>query len=197
MPKNNNKPDSFRGFIAIKIPEEIQSRIYGYQEGLRREGLQCKWVKPQNIHITLLFLGNIANDRAFKLSEDLKIALSSINPIKIDISSVGFFPNVKKPSVFWAGINMGACELIDLRGSIEKVSSAHGFKPEDREFKAHLTIARFKDRFTDQALLEKLIKRDKDRVFGQFEAKEVIFFKSILKPSGPEYQQFLAFKLVQ
>jgi RNA 2',3'-cyclic 3'-phosphodiesterase len=198
MQKINSMRDSFRGFIAIKIPKDIESVLGLYQEALKREGLKCKWVHPENIHITLLFLGNIDLERALNLSEDLNMELSSRKPIEVSISSVGFFPNIKNPSVFWAGINKGAGELKDLKKSIEAISERHGFGPEDRDFKAHLTIARFKDRrHVDSKALESICNRDKNRLFGQFEAKEVIFFKSILKPSGPEYYQFQTFKLAQ
>lgn len=183
----------FRGFIAVKISKEVEGSIGRYQESLRRTGFECKWVKPSNIHLTLSFLGNVENDTAIEIMDLLKTSLAGYGAFNVKASSVGVFPNVKRPSVLWVGLS-NVEELRRLKNIVENSVSRFGFKPEERDFKPHLTIGRFKAR-CDQAMLEKIIDRDRNKEFGEFSVDRVIFFRSDLKPTGPVYSEVASIAL--
>ena len=92
-----------RTFIAIKIPAQIIENISSFQQKLKREDVFIKWVRPESIHITLKFLGEIDKSLVDKIGTGIEIAVEMLNPFNIDVTGTGAFPNLKRPKVVWIG----------------------------------------------------------------------------------------------
>jgi RNA 2',3'-cyclic 3'-phosphodiesterase len=184
-------PDITRAFVAIKLPDEISAFIHKIQEGLRSYGLKARWIRPENIHLTLKFLGDI-NNEDIKKAGDVIIRAAGENPsMSLGAKGIGVFPGVKRPRVIWTGISGQKKELTDLQKTLDGKFEIIGFPKEKRPFKGHLTIARVKGKIDSGRLVDAM------KEFGGFESKtfmadEVFLFKSELKPSGAVYSKLMS-----
>ena len=184
-------PDTTRAFIAIELPEEIIAFIRKIQEGLRSYGFKARWVRPENIHLTLKFLGDINNEDIKKAGDAIISAASENASMSLGAKGIGFFPGVKRSRVIWTGIAGQTRELAELQKTLDGKLDTIGFPKEKRPFKGHLTIARIKRKIDARRLVDAM------KEFGRFESKtfmadEVILFKSELKPSGAVYTKLMS-----
>lgn len=176
-----------RCFVAIGIPPEVRSAIDTEMEPLRQMGRDAiKWVPPENIHLTLKFLGDTSEDRINDIKAALIGAASGIGPIPVEATGSGVFPNQRRPSVFWVGLTAPG-ELATLKGRIESALAHLGFQPEDRPFRAHLTVGRLRRNVHPPKRLMAALKEIKDKSFGTFEITGLRLMMSELKPGGPRY----------
>ncbi|MDI6801791.1 MAG: RNA 2',3'-cyclic phosphodiesterase [Thermodesulfovibrionales bacterium] len=182
-----------RCFIAVDISEEIREKISKVVEDGRMNSRGIRWVPIENIHLTLKFLGNVDE----KLIPDIEKGLSSVcvnhASFTINIRGTGAFPSFKYPNVLWVGIDKSD-ELKKLYFDIEEAMFSLGFEREGRNFSPHLTIGRVKDRKGIEPVMAELY-TFKDTFFGSIEIKEVLFMRSVLKPTGAEYSKMAGFKL--
>ena len=188
-------PNTTRAFIAIELPEEITAFIHKIQEGVRSYGFKVRWVRPENIHLTLKFLGDINNEDIKKAGDAIISAASENASMSLGAKGIGFFPGVKRSRVIWTGIAGQTKELTDLQKTLEGKLDTVGFPKEKRPFKGHLTIARIKRKIDARRLVDAM------KEFGRFESKtfiadEVVLFKSELKPSGAVYSKLINAALV-
>jgi 2'-5' RNA ligase len=174
-----------RCFIAIELPEEVKASLAGIQRHLKKSGADIRWVKTDNIHLTLKFLGEIEENRVAGIIQMLKGACSHHNIFSIEISGIGTFPAKRSPRVLWAGI-IGNGELARLQSDIDEAAASLGFDPEKRAFSPHLTLGRFRSSRGKSALLEKVTMLEHDR-FGLFDVRSIYLIKSDLKPEGAVY----------
>ena len=168
-----------RAFVAAEITgQDILNSIKNMQENLR---IEARPVELQNMHFTLLFLGEITEDMAKKVGDKLK----SIRFDSFDISfeGVGAFPKPKFPRVVWIGVKNGADQLVELARTVERELSPLGFKS-DKEFKPHITIFRIKNKISD--ITDDLARHSNEK-FGSLKISEIKLKKSVLTPSGPIY----------
>ena len=182
-----------RCFIAIAISDEIRKAIGSIIEKLGPGQKGLRWTTPENIHITLKFLGETDE----KVVPDIKARLSSICsnsiPFTLNIHGTGVFPNPKHPNVLWVGIDKSE-EMKKLNMLIEGSLSELGFEKETREFSPHLTIGRVKDRKGIEPVIKGLYEFN-ETFLGTIHANEVLLMKSVLKPAGAEYSKVAVFKL--
>jgi len=167
-----------RCFIAIDLPKELQERTMEIEKKLTYPFV--KLVKPQNLHLTLMFLGEIDEKKV----EDVKSALTSIKfpKFEIKVSGIGCFPNMRSPRVIF--LNCHSSELNKLASEIEKKMSSLGIR-RDKPFIAHITLARVK-RKPDENLF-KVLEEHRHMELGKFVATEFKLKRSVLTPSGPIY----------
>ena len=182
--------DTTRAFIAIELPEEISAFIHKTQEGLKSYGLKAKWVRSENIHLTLKFLGDISSKNLKKAGDAIIDAASENVSISLSAKGIGVFPGVKRPRVIWTGITGQTKELGDLQKTLDGKLEAVGFPKEKRPFRGHLTIARIKGKVDARRLIDAM------KELGKFESKifiadEVVLFKSELRPSGAVYTKLM------
>jgi RNA 2',3'-cyclic 3'-phosphodiesterase len=176
---------NLRLFIAIEIPEQIKREIGELIDVLKKHDTDIKWIMPDNIHLTLKFLGATSDSLVLKIRESLTTAVSSCEPFSITIQSAGAFPNDKYPRVLWTGI-IDSHLLKDLRDRIENSLSMIGFQRDDKEFHPHLTIGRVRSQKGMLSFMEEF-RLFRDRHFGGFLADQVKLMKSELRPTGPLY----------
>jgi len=147
-------------------------------------GASLRLVKPENIHVTVRFLGNVSPEFVDKIHSEMeKIAFT---PFNIEIKGIGAFPSLRQIRVVWAGIHRGANELRAIFHQLEPSLQRLGFKPDPKGFSPHLTIARVKTS-RNKTELVKRIKELENYEFGLIRAECLRLKKSVLTPQGPIY----------
>jgi 2'-5' RNA ligase len=179
-----------RLFVALAIPSAVRKNL---AEFLATLSAQTRWVRAENLHVTLKFIGETQAD----MLGDIRAALSAVRSdraVALDFRGLGFFPSERRPRVFWAGIQ--ACENLGVLASdIDRALMNLGIPPEKRPLSAHLTLARF----GPPGLPEKLraaIQENASREFGSVAAGEFHLIESKLKPGGAEYTTLETFPFV-
>lgn len=169
-----------RTFVAVEIRnDEVLNSISKLQSDFN---IKATAVNKQNMHFTLLFLGEISEE----IAENVKKALSSVTfkPIDVSFTHLGAFPNPNFPRVIWIGTDeASAKQLVELAHQVEEKLAPLGFKS-DKPFKPHLTIFRVKNKIDD---ISKKIERFKETNLGKDVISELKFKQSILTPNGPIY----------
>ena len=175
-----------RTFVAAEIQnEEVLNSIAKLQSDLK---IKAKPVGKENMHFTLLFLGEITEETAPKIMDALKSI--TFSPIKVSFSDVGAFPNPRFPRVVWIGVDdIASQNLIKLATQVEEKLAPLGFKS-DKPFRPHLTILRIKNKIDITKELDRL----KTDQLGHDTISEIKFKKSILTPSGPIYSDLQVVK---
>ena len=181
---------SIRAFIALEISDDTRTRVGALIENLRKgvqfTGVIPKWVQPENMHLTLKFLGDIRADQAPPIAKVLEQAAATTAPFAYSVRGLGVFPSEWKPRVLWADVKRGAEAIYDLWEKVETGMSRLGYEIEDRPFTPHLTLARIKSSQGAKALTE--ILKAHNRVYcGESQVNRIILFKSELRPSGAVY----------
>lgn len=180
-----------RAFIAIKLPKEVKAHLGNLQEKLKSARADVKWIAPENMHLTLKFLGEIDNSQLEKIAEILEDTANNKKPFNIRISSIGAFPKLDFPRIIWVGIDKGDKETGEIARELEEKVSLLGIPKEKRAFACHLTIARTRSNLNQSALVKILKDREKDfsGEVPEFAATKITLFKSTLTPKGPIYEE--------
>ena len=184
--------DEIRSFIAIEIPQPLKSRMEEIQRELRRTDADVKWVRPEAIHLTLKFLGSIRQEDVERISQALTPIVADGESFEVRVQGMGCFPNPRNPRVVWLGVDRGREALAFLQRAIEKRMAELSFPPEDRPFSPHLTMGRVRSP-RGKAGLSQAIEKHKGVEIGIFQAREVILFRSELRPSGAVYTKLREF----
>jgi 2'-5' RNA ligase len=185
MARRHASSDVIRTFVCIEVPEGVRSRIAGLQLALRQEEARVSWVKPENIHLTLKFLGPVAADRIPSVVRSVSSAASGIEPFEIEVAGTGCFPSPRNPKVFWVGLEQVPEPLKRLQADIDSNLFREGFPREERGFSPHLTIGRVREPARARTAAENLMKLGFDS--RRYTASEVIVMRSDLKPTGSVY----------
>ena len=179
---------SKRVFIALKLPDNF---VEAYEEFIYSKiGKidELKSVRPENLHFTLKFLGNVDEKIAIDLINALKEPLKDEREIFLSIGKFGFFPSERSPRVVWLGVEKGQSEIKELYSKIEDFAEGFGFQRENRKFVPHLTIGRVK-----RGRILKKVSFFRDFDFKVLPVENlrlnmVVFYESILKQDGPVYK---------
>jgi len=177
-----------RLFIAIELPKTVQKEIHTLQNALKKTYQDIKWVNPQNIHLTLKFLGYVEKEKIGKIIECLNKLTKEFNAFNISLDrKINAFPEIKYPRVLWVGIDEGKDKVIRINQRLEDELEKIDFKKEEREFTPHLTIARIKNFKSKQGLIDKLttLSLEKEQSFN---VSKLTLFKSTLTRKGPIYE---------
>jgi 2'-5' RNA ligase len=151
---------------------------------LRPTAPAARWVRPENIHVTLKFIGEVPPAQLRPICDRLTEIRLPV-PVRVSYGRLGFFPNDHHPRVFWAGIH-ASDSLAALAASIERSLESLSIARESRAFKPHLTLARFSEPHPAPKLFEAVVSLQ-DAEFGDTVSSEFHLFESRLKPGGPEY----------
>ena len=183
-----------RTFVAIELDETVKSPVEALSRRLRGYGAQASWVRPENMHLTLRFFGDIADAPAARLAEMLADACKETPPFPLQVRGIGVFPNARKPSVLWVGVEPFEGGLAHLYAAAENAARAIGLPPDDKAFHPHVTLARIRDARTARPLMDAL---EGEAAFdaGAFEVRDMTLFSSELTPKGPIYRVVREFPL--
>jgi RNA 2',3'-cyclic 3'-phosphodiesterase len=173
-----------RLFVAIIPPADVHERIVRVMEELKPFSRASRWVRPEGLHLTLKFLGDVKEPQLACIAAELK-EIRALRPIELRFRGLESFPKHDRPRVIWTGIDVNK-ELTDLSESMESRLEPLGFPREERDFSPHITLARINSR----ERLENLARAMAGFAsydFGTMQACEFQLFQSALKPSGAEY----------
>jgi 2'-5' RNA ligase len=188
-----------RLFVALEIPSAVRENLATLIGELRAADAsssknKARWVRPENLHVTMKFIGHV---EAGKL-DPIRAALGDVRseqPVELRFRGLGFFPNEKRPRVFWVGIDASP-NLALLAGEIDACLEKLGIPRETREFAPHLTLARF----DPPGLSEKLraaTREDYSREFGTLHTGEFHLIESKTRPTGAEYMRLSSFRFAK
>jgi len=132
-----------RSFIAIPVPSEGIEALQQVVKHLDQEiGRHVRWVRPEGIHVTLKFMGDIPAATLQRVLEALPPVAAGSSPFELAISGLGVFPNIRRPRVLWAGLEGGLTALSELQLAVDEVVGTLGLPKEQRAFSPHLTLGR-------------------------------------------------------
>ncbi len=173
-----------RLFVALEIPSDVRENLAALLKSLRAVSPQTRWARPENLHVTLKFIGEMPETKLAGIRNALA-GVRSDQSVALDFRGLGFFPNEKHPRVFWAGIEASP-NLKTLAAEIDGATEKLGIPREQRPFSPHLTLARFEPARL-QETLRASIQENVGREFGSLRTGQFHLIESKLKPSGAEY----------
>jgi 2'-5' RNA ligase len=186
-----------RVFIAIDIDKDVRGALSDLQQQLRRQSdikkSDAKWVEPDNIHLTLKFLGEVKDDRIVEVCKIVEGVAGMHRSFELNVESVGHFGG-KSARVLWVGTGKGSDELFQLQKDLQQQLSLAGWPEEPREFAGHLTLCRIRNSKAG-AKLAQLSEQYRDFKLGVISAESVSVYQSHLTPTGPVYTVLGNYKL--
>ncbi|MGM0451927.1 MAG: RNA 2',3'-cyclic phosphodiesterase [Thermodesulfobacteriota bacterium] len=186
--KAGEKGKTIRSFVAIELPAPIQQALGQLQAQIRETGLSAKWSVPENIHLTLQFLGDVSPAAIAQIGESMAATAAGFFPMELYGQSVGVFPGVKRARVLWTGVGGDTEVLGRLQQDLADRLSQIGFEKEKRRFAGHFTLARFKDRVDPETVIS-VTRQFGDFVTQAFVVDAIHLFESRLTPKGPVYSK--------
>ena len=190
--------EQIRAFIAIELPDSAKDSLASLRDRLRpADHPYVKWVAPEGIHLTLKFLGNIAQDRVPTITEAMARAAQEVSPFQIRIGGPGAFPNMRRPQVIWVAIEGEIEQLIALHRGIDQALVPLGFAPESRSFTAHLTLGRLRERASpvERKRIGELMMATEFESGPAIEVSGVSLIRSRLTPQGAIYSRIASVEL--
>lgn len=176
-----------RAFLAIELPDDLRAALAGEQERLRTAipgADRLAWVRPESLHLTLKFLGNVEEGTIPELCGALASQLCA-SPIAARAVGAGAFPSGRHATLLWAGVEDGGSgDLAALAAEVDVVAAEHGFAREERAFRAHVTLARVRRGNVD---VDAAMSDARSRVWGSMDIEAVILFESRPGPGGSTY----------
>lgn len=176
-----------RTFIAVEPGKAIRDRLVALQDSLAESSQDVKWVEAENLHVTLLFLGEVVDKEIPKVCAAVSDNVGRHSGFTLSVEKVGCFPNIRRPRVLWAGVGQGAQELCAIHDDLEGPLFELGcYRREDRKFTPHITLGRNRsDGPVDK--LAAALSKNADWKGGEVEVREIHVMSSELTPNGPVY----------
>jgi 2'-5' RNA ligase len=182
-----------RAFIAVDLDDPVIEKICNVVEILKSRITEIRWLRKENLHLTLKFLGNIAESQVEPIAAALRHPLGLFSPCTISAKGLGVFPDFRRPKILWVGLT--GDQLVQLAAEIESALMPLGFTPENRVFTPHLTIARWREGSRPAKNLRQEIDSLNDFEFGACAVRQIVLFQSVLKPEGASYSELRTIQL--
>lgn len=190
------KGDFMRTFIAVNLDSRLKTELSRFQEDLKKEVVGVKWVKPELLHITLKFLGEIEEKAISQLEVPLNTLAKERASFQVHFSGLGAFPSTSRPRVIWIGTEKGAEELAGLAKEVERAVrklQLPGVKEDRKDFVPHLTLGRARKN-ERPSLPERVLSRRWECSIPLW-VDRFVLMRSDLKPGGPVYTPIKEFLL--
>jgi 2'-5' RNA ligase len=176
-----------RTFIGVDIGKELRDRCASLQENLARTGADVKWVEIENLHVSLLFLGEVDEREITDICRAVADACGERDAFSLGVEKVGCFPHSRRPRVLWVGVGDGNAELVALHDVLEPPLQALGcYRREERRYRPHITLGRVRSERSGGPLADAL-KKYANWQGGATEVHEIHVLSSQLTPQGPIY----------
>jgi len=184
---------TIRAFLALDPPEEILREIGRVQDRLKKliQG-DLRWVRPEGIHMTLKFFGDIREGDVANISAVAEKAAAAVAKFELAIGGAGVFPDLNRPRVVWLGMDGDVARLMTFQRELERAFGEIGFPSEERPFRPHLTLGRIKSPKGLIGLAEAL-EKGKTVAAGRFTAAGLNLFQSSLTPRGAVYTRLAGY----
>ncbi len=184
-----------RSFLAFELPPDIKTIITEVSRTGKDLPPGLRWVKLDNIHLTVIFLGNVPEQRIEPIGETVKKLCTGTERFSISIGNLGFFGSRRHPRVLWLGLHGDIHRMGRFRDILQKSLKPFGIKTEKRPFKPHLTLGRFKKDARPGPHLDNMISKYADLEGPACPMRELVLFKSNLTPRGAIYTKLDAWPL--
>jgi 2'-5' RNA ligase len=181
-------PARHRIFVAVLLSPALLERVLEVRERLGEAAARLRWVAPENLHLTLRFLGALADAQVARVVEAAREAAAAASPFEITLAGMGAFPSGRAPRAVWVGVADGADRLVALAASLEAALRRRRLPPADRPFRPHLTVARVRGegRPVD---LSAVLPGPEACPIGTQRVDVLAVVESTLRPSGPIYRE--------
>lgn len=185
-----------RTFVAIELDATFLQALATIQTSLQ-QGHAGRWVRPEGIHLTLKFLGDVPEDKLQDIYRAIGQCCASFAPFMLTLGSLGCFPNLRRPRVVWVGVSDQGGQLAALQQAVERELGRLGYRPEERAFTPHLTLARVREDAKREEVdaLAKLVSEAQAHAITETDGTIVMrvdgvsVMKSDLQPSGAVYSE--------
>lgn len=181
-------PRTIRTFVAVETSPEVRTNARKLMTRLDTSGAKVKWVEPENLHLTLKFLGEVDARELPLICQAVQTAVEGLDPFDLEMIGAGAFPKADRPRTVWLGAGRGSEEMVVLHDSLEKHLLPLGFRGEGRRFRPHLTIGRVRGGPAGIRELADLLIESQEFPAGLISADEVVVFSSDLGRDGPTYE---------
>jgi len=179
-----------RVFVAVEIAEDARRAAEKTGEALRRSvdpHLRASWIAPVNMHLTVRFIGHVADDRLASVLGALTPPLR-MDPFDVELGGCGAFPSSGPPRVIWIGVTEGLPSLSLMHDEFDRRLAPLGWEPEERPFSAHLTLARVKSASRPAAALLRQTIREIPALHARWRVDRATILRSHLSPRGARYE---------
>lgn len=177
-----------RLFIAFKLSKEQQHAVGVMQSRLKDYMKGVKWVRPENMHLTLKFLGETDSYNVGSIKAALEKAAITFDPFQYAFRGTGVFPHPGKPRVLWLGMQKGRKETAEIAEKVEYHLTEIGYAKEYRKFYPHLTLGRLRNQI-DKQVLNRFLEEEKNFTTPLAEVDEIVLYQSILDSNGARYKE--------
>jgi 2'-5' RNA ligase len=182
-------------FVAVHLPPAETERLYRETESLRESRLPVRWVALPSLHITLKFLGEVADARVAQLTEILARTAAAHPPFTLSVHGIGAFPNLRRPRVLWVGTD-SAPELLTVQDAVEMSLAELGFEREARAWSPHLTLGRAQEGAHAAAFAALPALADAVTYESTVEIRTIDLMRSRLQRGGAQYERLIAAPLL-
>jgi RNA 2',3'-cyclic 3'-phosphodiesterase len=184
-----------RAFLASELPAALQNAIYNATASLRNVllGDLIRWVPPQNVHLTLKFLGDVSPSSLELIMQMMVAEASQFSAFNVEVEGLGCYPSPKRPRVLWVGLKAPA-ELGSLQRAVETAAARLGYEPEERGFSPHLTIGRVRQNASSAALhnIRTAVENTQVGMLGRARVDAVHLYRSELRSDGSIYTRLFS-----
>ena len=177
-----------RTFIAVEISQAVRDRAEILVQRLRRAEIKASWTRPENLHVTLKFLGDTDETLIPEVCRRIAAVAKSHAPFRLSFTTAGAFPSVDRPRAVWMGAGDGAEAITNLQADVEENLLDMRIPRERRRFKPHLTLGRIREGGARAHELAELLKKNASFDGQACQIEEVVTFASYLEKTGPTYQ---------
>ncbi len=183
-----------RLFVALELTDAVRGAIRDLASRLQRARADVRWVRPEGMHLTLKFIGEVPEEKLSAIKQALS-AVRSSRPVEMEFRGLGYFPHERRPRVLWVGIEASE-NLTELAAQMEAALEPLGLERENRPYVPHLTVGRFKSTKRLDLLQEEIAALPSTEI-GRIETSEFFLFQSKLSPKGAEYTKLERFDFVR
>ncbi len=184
-----------RSFLAFELPKEIKAVVSEVSEDLGNAMLDIRRAKVENIHLTMVFLGNVHEEDIHPISQATEEICIQFSPFNVSLKGAGFFSSRKKPSILWMGLDGNVEGMARFRDALQRELAPFGIKQEKRRFRPHLTIGRFRRGSRSDGHLDKFVSRYRDLTSPVCYLGSLVLFRSDLNRSGAVYSKLNSWPL--
>lgn len=185
--ENTDRTKQWRLFCAFELPEALRRSIADHSQQVRDAvpDAVASWSRPENIHLTVKFFGNVDQAKAPAITAAATRVVKEFSPIRIEVGKTGVFPRPSRPQVLWIGVEDASGALAKFQQTLEDEFAREGFSKEDRAFKPHLTIARIRRPQNANQLADAHLRMEFSPV--EIVLSELVLFRSELSSKGSKY----------
>ena len=185
--ENTDRTKQWRLFCAFELPEALRRSIADHSQQVRDAvpDAVASWSRPENIHLTVKFFGNVDQAKAPAITAAATRVVKEFSPLRIEVGKTGVFPRPSRPQVLWIGVEDASGALAKFQQTLEDEFAREGFSKEDRAFKPHLTIARIRRPQNANQLADAHLRMEFSPV--EIVLSELVLFRSELSSKGSKY----------